>query len=384
MVCETIIRLLISNSIMKKIKSFFKRVLLFFLSKRSTSGLCARLFRNRLMDMTQWGGGTFRDDIERFLPVFLDKETLDVSHLRTLESDIISSYFLYGTTVQEYLCFGFRDYNHKRRSSFLSNQHKDQTELEILGFNSYEWSLLEDKALLYQKCSKYFKRDVCYLNENGKKDFFSFCMKHSRFIAKPNDGQCGAGIKICEVDSNSQNSIQNAYDELSAEGGFLIEELIFQHQSMAAFNPDSINTVRIPSFYVKSGVQLLKPFVRFGRKGTIVDNANAGGLFAVIGSDGVIETDGFCLSDNKYYNEHPDSHVVIKGWQIPQWQQLLSLVKEIHSSLSVIPYIGFDFAYTNQGWVLVEANCGQFVSEFCDKEGIKLKFDKLMLNARNS
>ena len=41
------------------------------------------------------------------------------------------------------------------------------------------------------------------------------------------------------------------------------------------------------------------------------------------------------------------------------------------------PYIGWDFALTQNGWVLIEGNWGQFLSEFSDREGIKESFDKL-------
>jgi hypothetical protein len=37
-------------------------------------------------------------------------------------------------------------------------------------------------------------------------------------------------------------------------------------------------------------------------------------------------------------------------------------------------YIGWDFALTDDGWVLIEGNWGQFLSQYVDKIGLKSKF----------
>ena len=41
-------------------------------------------------------------------------------------------------------------------------------------------------------------------------------------------------------------------------------------------------------------------------------------------------------------------------------------------------YIGFDFALTEKGWVLIEGNWGQFVSQYNDKIGVKDQFVKYL------
>ncbi len=42
-------------------------------------------------------------------------------------------------------------------------------------------------------------------------------------------------------------------------------------------------------------------------------------------------------------------------------------------------YIGFDFAYTPEGWVLIEGNWGQIISQYHNKIGQKERFKELML-----
>jgi hypothetical protein len=122
----------------------------------------------------------------------------------------------------------------------------------------------------------------------------------------------------------------------------------------------------------------LKPVFRIGRKGKVVDNANSGGIVVVVDQKtGILKTNGVDMHGN-FYEKHPDSNIVFKGYQIPKWTELLDLVEQIHrTEMPNYPYIGWDFALTDKGWVLIEGNWGQFLSEFADREGIKAKFDSM-------
>ena len=66
-------------------------------------------------------------------------------------------------------------------------------------------------------------------------------------------------------------------------------------------------------------------------------------------------TDGF--DERAYqYRIHPDTGTVYKGFQFPEWNQLLSIAKNAASKLPGIKIIGWDFAHTDKGWVIVEGN----------------------------
>ena len=77
---------------------------------------------------------------------------------------------------------------------------------------------------------------------------------------------------------------------------------------MSQWNSSSVNTVRIPTFLTSKGFSVAEPFLRTGRAGEIVDNAGAGGIFAVINpSDGCIITDGVDEAGHTYVH-HPNSN----------------------------------------------------------------------------
>lgn len=78
---------------------------------------------------------------------------------------------------------------------------------------------------------------------------------------------------------------------------------------MAALNESSCNTVRYLSFLNKSGFFAITPFLRTGRKGSVVDNAGAGGIFANVDvKTGVVYTNGIDELGNEY-ECHPDSGI---------------------------------------------------------------------------
>ena len=332
-----------------------------------------KLDREIILSSKIWGGGIFRQDIDNCFKLFMSQdEHKDKKLLSRTEYDIIKSYYKYGITPQEYFLFDFRNCSHSRRTKFLTNQHKDRVMISKVGMG-VNCDLLENKGIFYENFKSYFYRDICVLDSKYKLDEFRvFCEKHNTFIAKPFDGQCGKGIEIINIEN-----IETEFYRLTSSGKWILEELIVQDEKLAVFNSTSVNTVRIPSFINKSGFQILKPFFRMGRHGFVIDNAGAGGVFSIIDEKtGELLTDGI----DEYgvsFEKHPDSNIPIKGYVIPRWSELLSLAETIHRTIAYYPYVGWDFALTNDGWVLIEGNWGQFISEFADKEGIKVRFDNM-------
>lgn len=335
------------------------------------------LKKDKLMYMWIWGEKIMKDAIDEQFEIFLPPEKLcDNAYCNQLVVDIISSYFLYDATPAEYFLFDFPNCNHQRRKSFLTLKHKDEMMIRKVGMG-YNWDILEDKEMFYEKFKEYFSRDVCIIKESKDlSQFKNILSKHSKCIAKPINGQCGKGVKV--IDLAKVLDIDTLFSDMLKQGKWIVEELLYSDLAISQLNPSSLNTVRIPSFINKSGFTIFKPVLRIGRKGQIVDNANSGGIIVTIDAkSGIVLTDGVDMKGRKY-KQHPDSNILLKGFQIPQWNELVLLVERIHTTIMPnYPYIGWDFALTQNGWVLIEGNWGQFLSEFSDREGIKESFDKL-------
>lgn len=325
-----------------------------------------------------WGEVYLQDEIDKNCKLFLSPDELkDKLLMKNVQKNIVDCYILYGTIPNEYFMF---DFFHKRdkvyRQSCLSVMRKDQMCLALRNSNE-ALRQMTDKGLFYTLTAKFFKRDVLVMKEAmDKEKFLSFYSRHNNFIVKPLNGQCGVGTFISKTNNDAYKTFNQL---LGISGGVIIEELIRQSQETATFNESSVNTVRLPSIYNRDGQTILQPFFRTGRKGQVVDNGGSGGIFAVIDPrTGKLVTDGYDELGH-HYKEHPDSHISYKGWQIPRWQELINLSNKIHKSLLPInKYIGFDFALTDDGWVLVEGNWGQFLGQYATGIGIKKEFEQLM------
>ena len=79
---------------------------------------------------------------------------------------------------------------------------------------------------------------------------------------------------------------------------------------------------------------------------------------------------------------HPSSvnTVRIKGFQIPDWEEVCNLAIEAQKKYTEARLIGWDFAYTNEGWVMVEANGHtMFIGQqIADQKGKKKEFEGMI------
>lgn len=139
-------------------------------------------------------------------------------------------------------------------------------------------------------------------------------------------------------------------------GSFILEELIIQGKETALMHPQSINSCRVVTFVVNGEVNVLGTTWRVGAGGSIKDNAGSGGMYASIdSSNGVVETDAITYNGT-IYEKHPDTGYRFKGFHLPEWDAALSLIKEMSLYLKGTTMVSWDIAYSNKGWVMVEAN----------------------------
>lgn len=322
-----------------------------------------------------FGGGSFDECYQKAMRIFV-KENLSPKESEALRIDIINCYLLYNIAPDEYFLYGFKGMKHIERYAFLSDI--DRWNYCMASMSGTVFSQLRDKAKFYDLTSKYFGREVCLIQDkNDYEKFVSFLNTHKKGFLKPVKGTYGAGALI--IDGSSLSDFHQTFDELLKKDTWILEELIIQHPKMAELCGTCVNTVRIPSIRTKEGIEILQPFLRAGRLGSIVDNAGAGGILAVFDQQtGVVLTDGYS-KHGEVFVKHPDTDIVFKGWQIPAFDELLSLVKDIHLSLPIEhKYVGFDFAYTEIGWLLIEGNWGQFVGQYAEQKGVRKNFRKLL------
>ena len=284
--------------------------------------------------------------------------------------------YIYYLRSSEYYLYNFEKASVNEREEFMTRQLTNRY-YSVINKMSYR-KVLDKKNFSYQVFKDYYKRDlVCIKDNNDYEEFKKFIKNKKNFILKPFAGHSGDGIEIIEV---SKFKSDNALFEYSLEKApFVAEELIEQDDGLGCFHKESVNTVRVVTFYYKNEVSVLWAFMRTGQGDSKVDNMGSAGYGALIDiKTGKIISDGIDWKGDKE-KCHPDSKIEFKGYQIPKWDELLEVVKNLSSEISAMHCVGWDLALTKKGWVLVEGNARpQCVTvQTVTKKGYKPYYDKM-------
>lgn len=315
------------------------------------------------------------DEIKTAIKNF-EEDKLSKKEYKKLYKKLLVYRYIYHLRASEYYLYNFEKNDYETRKTFMTRKLTNRYYAVI---NSKRFrKVFDNKNLSYEIFNKYYKRDlICIKNENDESTFEEFIKDKKKFILKPFQGHSGDGIEI--IDVNKFNSIKELFDYTKKKIPYVAEELIKQSKELACFHKESVNTIRVVSFQYKSDIAILWTFLRTGQGNNEVDNMGAAGLGALIDSEtGIIISDGYdWLGRTQKY--HPDSKIEFKGYQIPKWNELLEIVKNLSTEISQMHCVGWDLSLTDKGWVLVEANARpQCVTiQTFTKKGYKPYYDKM-------
>ena len=296
-----------------------------------------------------------------------------------LITDMMYCLYVLGYQHYEYFCYDFENKSFEERKSFMSNNNimdyykslnKDKNAKKILG----------NKYLTYLNFKEFFKRDIIKITNNqNKEEFIEFCNKHSKFIIKPINGALGRKIEI--IDCNKYKNIDEVFEYLlSLKTEIICEELISQISDFSEIHKESVNTVRIFSYYNGTESSIVCAWLKAGKGKAIVDNGGSGGMLASIDiKNGIVQTDARDESANTYIM-HPDTGFVFKDFKIKKWKELLTMVHKMVRKIPGVPMIGWDFALSEEkGWQLIEGNEGGqiFLNQIPLKEGRREQYEKI-------
>lgn len=289
---------------------------------------------------------SFNFDIDKSNKLSLMKLKMKMVYYRYAYEFSYNEFFGYGfehKTKRE--CLEYVSYCEYMRILAEFRKRKNKTEM------------YKDKRETYRFFKKYYKRDAVIVNSpEDIQNYLDFVKKHNEFIIKIPFVNNGNGIKFANV-NNDYKKIISVFNQCLEDGGVLIEELINQPGILNEIYSGCVNTVRFMTYYDDGKLTKIAAMLKMGANGSILDKAGQGGLFAGIDIDtGIIITDGYTKYKKETLKYHPDSKIAIKGIQLPEWDKLLDLVNEIVTMNTQWKYVGWDFAYSDKGWVLIEGN----------------------------
>lgn len=319
--------------------------------------------------------GRFKEETKSALETFEKGKLGKLEYLHKYRKLIVYRYIYY-LRANEYYLYGFENVPYDKRDTFMTRQLTNRY-YAVINTKKYR-KIFDKKNLSYKLLKKYYKREmICIKDESEQKAFEEFAKKTKKFILKPFSGHSGDGIEI--IETKDYESSEELFKHTIEKIPYVAEELIEQDKGLGCFHENSVNTIRVVTFYYKNDVSILWAFLRTGQGENKVDNMGAAGLGALIDhTTGKIISDGFDWLGDKV-KEHPDSKITFKGYQIPRWKELLETVRSLAEEISEMHCIGWDLALTKDGWVLVEGNARpQCVTiQTFTKKGYRPVYDKM-------
>lgn len=266
-------------------------------------------------------------------------------------ADVLWCSARYGAAFTDYFMFEFYNKKADERGQFITMSVNNKL---IAAMNDpQDRHVLDRKTDLVEVYREYLSREVLVLAKVDRAEVISFLERHPVFFAKKNFTFSAKGVE--RFDYADFESLNDVYEMLIDEKFDLIEQPIVQHPEMARLHPNSVNTVRVVTA-VKDGVmEIVYAALKTGNGGA-VDNMNAGGLSAAVDvKTGEVYTDAI-IKNGGSYKAHPSTGVVYKGFKIPMWDDVYTLLSKVCKVTPGLRFVGWDVAITPDGPILIEGN----------------------------
>ena len=258
-----------------------------------------------------------------------------------------------GAFYEDYFDLAFYEKPPELQKRFLTQTYRNT--IKIICNDTCYIELATDKSQTNKLFSDFIHRDWLDTRTCTFEEFKVFVDKYPSFFSKMPSLAGGTGAKIISVDSN--DNLEDLFADLKNQGR-IIEEVVVQHESLQAFCPDTVNTIRFNTILdVHNVVHILTASGRFGRKGGVVDNIAAGGFYVIINPlTGVICSEGISKA-GEHLQKHPDSGKTFEGFQYPCWKKLRATVIKMAKMIPQLRYLGWDITINDKNdVVLIEIN----------------------------
>lgn len=269
--------------------------------------------------------------------------------------DFIIERVFHKTMLLDYTQYKFYNKKNRERRKYVVFGRLIEM-MEICNDKSYR-HIFNNKIEFNKKFKNYISRDWLEMESADFNKFNEFMDSNDEFFVKDPLGMFGTGIK--KIKSSEIKDRQKLYNELH-EAKALCEEPILQSEEMAKFNKSTVNTLRIVTLVDRNNnPHVIGGLLRLGRVGKFADNYHHKGIAAYIDPElGTVSTMG--VDKNKEWHVyHPDSNEKIVGFEVPNWENIVTKIKKAALEVPQMRYIGWDVAITKDNKTeLIEGNSG--------------------------
>ncbi len=258
----------------------------------------------------------------------------------------------YGVGYLDYHVFGFANNKGKNRKTFMTMHHN--IGLTRLVNDPELYPIMNDKLQFMDTYRAFVGRDWIDLRAVGAEGLRALCQKAGTVFVKPVSDFGGTGVERITPDENTD------FDALTARlltgKQYLAEEAVIQHEELNKLCSTSVNTLRIVTLNINGKAHFLYALLRVGSGNNHVDNISSGGMYTLIGENGVLNFPAFCDKTGLYYDKHPVTGTRFCGFQVPMFEEAIDVCLKAAQVKPGLAYIGWDVAITPDGPVLIEGN----------------------------
>ncbi|MCC4248847.1 MULTISPECIES: sugar-transfer associated ATP-grasp domain-containing protein [Microbacterium] len=258
---------------------------------------------------------------------------------------------------QDYIDYDFAILSPAERATYMTHPVSNQISQKY-DHPDYRY-IFQDKVEFDRRFSEFLRRDWMVVDETNADELRAFTERLGTIVTKEPVGQAGTGVHryhAAEVEDWAQ-----FHRGLLERGEILVEEVIRQHDDLAAVCPGTVNTTRVTAFFDGEKTHILAMAQKFGR-GAVSDQMTFGGFYTMLDENGHALGAGYD-SHGHVHEVHPDSGVRIGDFQLPMIDEVKEFVDRVARVVPQVQYVGWDIVVGPDGPVLVEGNWGAGVYE---------------------
>jgi hypothetical protein len=258
---------------------------------------------------------------------------------------------------QDYIDYDFAILTPAERATYMTHPVSNQISQKY-DHPDYR-GIFQDKVEFDRRFSDFLRREWMVVDADNADDLRTFTERLGTIVTKEPVGQAGTGVhRYHAAEVEDWDAFHRG---LLERGEILVEEVIRQHDDLAAVCPGTVNTTRVTAFFDGSTTHILAMAQKFGR-GAVSDQMTFGGFYTMLDENGHALGAGYD-SHGHVHELHPDSGVRIADFQLPMIDEVKAFVDQVARVVPQVQYVGWDIVVGPEGPVLVEGNWGAGVYE---------------------
>ncbi|MDN8549859.1 sugar-transfer associated ATP-grasp domain-containing protein [Microbacterium sp. NM3R9] len=262
-----------------------------------------------------------------------------------------------GVGFQDYVDYDFAMLTSAERSTYMTSPVSHRLALQ---FDDPAYRhLFHDKVAFNRTFDEHLQRDWMVVAPGNATELRRFAERHGTIVTKEPLGRAGLGVH--RYHATEVTDWSRFHRGLLERGETLVEEVIRQHDDLAALCAGTVNTTRVTTYFDGQRTHVLAMAQKFGR-GAVSDQNAFGGFYAMLDESGRATGDGYDSND-RVYEAHPDSGIRIADFRLPMLDDVVAFVDRLARVVPQVRYVGWDIAVSPTGPVLVEGNWAAGVYE---------------------